>query len=152
VLEQVHVCVSIGTPDVGNERAEAAGFQTALENRRSGGRFARRQPYVFVRCKVETAAGFVRSVAWGRLPGDADMNAMRVASYGLVIAAILLIAPTALAAPFQQFALLSMEQRNVVLAIAIFFGFIAMVLLLPDFDGRTDEDWDMQGQDDLWKH
>jgi hypothetical protein len=80
------------------------------------------------------------------------MNAMRVASYGLVIAAILLIAPTALAAPFQQFGLLLAEERNVVLAVAIFFGFIAMVLLLPDFDGRTDEDWDCQGQDDLWKH
>jgi hypothetical protein len=77
---------------------------------------------------------------------------MRAASYAFVILAILLIAPTALAAPFQQFGALSTEQRNVVLAIAIFVGFIAMALLLPDFDGRTDEDWDMQGRDDLWKH
>ena len=80
------------------------------------------------------------------------MNAMRVATYGFVILAMLLIAPTALAAPFQQFGLLSVQDRNAVLAIAIFVGFIAMALLLPDFDGRTDEDWDGQGQDDLWKN
>jgi hypothetical protein len=83
---------------------------------------------------------------------NAMNNALRVASYGFVIAAVLMIAPTALAAPFEQFGLLSVEQRNIVLAIAIFVGFIAMALLLPDFDGRTDEDWDCQGQDDLWKH
>jgi hypothetical protein len=77
---------------------------------------------------------------------------LRAASYAFVILAILLIAPTALAAPFQQFGVLSAEERNVVLAVAIFVGFIAMALLLPDFDGRTDEDWDMQGRDDLWKH
>ena len=47
---------------------------------------------------------------------------------------------------------LSVEEKNVALAIAIFVGFIAMALLLPDFDGSTDEDWDMHGQDDLWKH
>jgi hypothetical protein len=77
---------------------------------------------------------------------------LRAASYAFVILAILLIAPTALAAPFQQFGVLSAEERNVVLAVAIFVGFIAIALLLPDFDGRTDEDWDMQGRDDLWKH
>ena len=79
-------------------------------------------------------------------------NAKRVTTYAFVALAVLLIAPTALAAPFEQFGLLSDEQRNIVLAIAIFVGFIAIALLLPDFDGRTDEDWDCQGQDDLWKH
>jgi hypothetical protein len=77
---------------------------------------------------------------------------MRAASYAFATLAVLLIAPAALAAPFQQLSLLSVEDRNVILAVAIFVGFIAMALLLPDFDGRTDEDWDMQGRDDLWKH
>jgi hypothetical protein len=83
---------------------------------------------------------------------ESAMNdAKRVTTYAFVILAVLLITPAALTAPF-QLGLLSDEQRNVVLAMAIFFGFIAIALLLPDFDGRTDEDWDMQGQDDLWKH
>lgn len=77
---------------------------------------------------------------------------MRAASYAFIAAAILLIAPAAFGAPFQQFGLLSTETKHAILAIAIFVGFITMALLLPDFDGRTDEDWDMQGQDDLWKH
>jgi hypothetical protein len=77
---------------------------------------------------------------------------MRAASYAFAILAVLLIAPTALATPFQQFSPLSVEDRNVILAVGIFVSFIAMALLLPDFDGRTDEDWDMQGRDDLWKH
>ena len=80
------------------------------------------------------------------------MTRMSAVTYALAALAILLIAPMALAAPFQQFVALSAEVKNIILAVAIFVGFIAMVLLLPDFDGRTDEDWDMQGQDDLWKN
>ena len=76
---------------------------------------------------------------------------MRAVPYVFAVLAILIIAPTALASPFQQFFELSMQDRNALLAVAIGAGFIAMVLLLPDFDGRTDEDWDCQGRDDLWK-
>lgn len=46
----------------------------------------------------------------------------------------------------------SSEDLNIFLAVAIFIGFLALVALLPDFDGRTDEDWDMQGRDDLWRN
>jgi hypothetical protein len=77
-------------------------------------------------------------------------NAMRAVPYLFAALAVLLIAPTALAASFEQFSL-SMQDRNAILAAAICIGFVAMVLLLPDFDGRTDEDWDCQGRDDLWK-
>lgn len=76
---------------------------------------------------------------------------MRAVPYVFAALAILIIAPTALAAPFQQLSVLSMQDRNAILAAAICIGFVAMVLLLPDFDGRTDEDWDCQGRDDLWK-
>ena len=40
----------------------------------------------------------------------------------------------------------SEQQWREALAVAIFFGFIAIALLLPDFDGSKDEDWDMQGR------
>jgi hypothetical protein len=80
-----------------------------------------------------------------------SMNAVRAAPYILAILTMFLVLPMALTAPFEHLALFSDEGRKVVLAVAILFGFISMVLLLPDFDGRTDEDWDGQGRDDLWK-
>ena len=78
------------------------------------------------------------------------MNAAHAAPYVFAIIAVTLIAPMALMAPFVS--LMSADHKNIILAAAIFFGFIAMALLLPDFDGRTDEDWDCQGRDDLWKN
>lgn len=80
------------------------------------------------------------------------MNTARAAPYVFAIVTMLLVLPMALTAPFGHLSLLSDEVRKIVLAAAIFFGFISMVLLLPDFDGRTDEDWDGQGRDDLWKN
>ena len=85
----------------------------------------------------------------------------------LVFAAAIgmLIAPAAIAAPgcmegmsgashcagIQDFAL-STGDRNAILAICIFFAFLCLVALLPDFDGTDDEDWDTHGGDDFWRH
>ena len=63
-------------------------------------------------------------------------NAKRVATYAFVILAVLLITPTALAAPF-QLGLLSDEQRNVVLAMAIFFGGRDSPTQLSESDGSV---------------
>jgi hypothetical protein len=46
----------------------------------------------------------------------------------------------------------SNEDLNILLAVAIFIGFLALVALLPDFDGTEDSDWDTHGGDDFWRH
>jgi hypothetical protein len=67
-----------------------------------------------------------------------------------LIVAALLIAPAALAAPVFPVAggdgsvdlvALSIQHRNELLAVIIFGCLIATALLLPDFDGRNDEDF-----------
>ena len=85
---------------------------------------------------------------------------MRTVAFLLVAVAGLLGSPAAFAAAEcagemcrgTGVSAFSNEDLNIFLAIAIFIGFLALVALLPDFDGRTDEDWDMQGRDDLWRH
>lgn len=84
---------------------------------------------------------------------------MRILAPAL-IAAIGLVAAPALAAPdcltdacgSAATSAFSSEELNVFLAVAIFIGFLALVALLPDFDGTEDSDWDTHGGDDLWRH
>lgn len=40
------------------------------------------------------------------------------------------------------------ETRNALLGLCILGSFICLTLLLPDFDGRADEDWDSYS----WPH
>lgn len=44
---------------------------------------------------------------------------------------------------------LTAEHRNALLGASILIGWIALALLLPDFDGRQDSDWG--GDQEEWK-
>ena len=47
------------------------------------------------------------------------------------------------------FGALTAEYRNALLGAGILIGWIALALLLPDFDGRHDDDWG--GDQEEWK-
>jgi hypothetical protein len=59
--------------------------------------------------------------------------------------------PALLEGPGGAFSLgaLTAEHRNALLGAGILVAWIALALLLPDFDGRRDEDWG--GDQEEWK-
>ena len=73
----------------------------------------------------------------------------------LVALASLIAAPAAFAMPAlfdgssAGLGALTAEARNALLGVGIIVGWIALALLLPDFDGRHDEDWG--GNSEEWK-
>jgi hypothetical protein len=74
----------------------------------------------------------------------------------LVALASLLAAPAAFAMPALlegaggiALGAFTPEHRNALLGVGIIVGWIALALLLPDFDGRSDADWG--GDQEEWK-
>lgn len=69
----------------------------------------------------------------------------------LVALASLVAAPAAFAMPslLEGSGALTAEYRNALLGVGILVGWIALALLLPDFDGRHDDDWG--GAQEEWK-
>ena len=72
----------------------------------------------------------------------------------LVALASLIAAPAAFAMPgliegSGGLGAFTAEYRNALLGVGILVGWIALALLLPDFDGRHDDDWG--GAQEEWK-
>jgi hypothetical protein len=83
--------------------------------------------------------------------GEKSLHAKMIV---LVALASLLAAPAAFAIPVllegsSGLGALTAEHRNALLGVGIIVGWIALALLLPDFDGRSDADWG--GDQEEWK-
>jgi hypothetical protein len=93
-------------------------------------------------------AGTLRHDSGVRTSWRTSLHAKLIA---LVAFASLIAAPAAFAMPglLEGSGALSAEYRNALLGVGILVGWIALALLLPDFDGRHDEDWG--GDQEEWK-
>jgi hypothetical protein len=86
--------------------------------------------------------------------GESPLHAKLIV---LVALAMLIAAPAAFAMPplldssgsALSFGAFTAEHRNALLGAGILVAWIALALLLPDFDGRHDEDWG--GDQEEWK-